>query len=77
MYFIQHCFICRLSDSTVSDNTGIEPRTLATLALVVTLYTVKKVSDFFVPSWDVTITKLSLVGNPGNNKIIPDQGGFG
>ncbi len=42
MYFIQHCFICRPSDSTVSDNAGIEPRPLATLALVVTLYTVKK-----------------------------------
>ncbi len=26
MYFIQHCFICRLSDSTVSENAGIETR---------------------------------------------------
>jgi hypothetical protein len=30
MYFIQHCFICRLSDSTVSEDGGIEPRTVAT-----------------------------------------------
>jgi hypothetical protein len=28
MYFIQHCLICRPSDSTVSDDAGIEPRTV-------------------------------------------------
>jgi hypothetical protein len=33
MYVIQHCFICRPSDSTVSEDYGIEPRTVATLAL--------------------------------------------
>ncbi len=26
---IQHCFICRPSDSTVSEDAGIEPRTVA------------------------------------------------
>ncbi len=30
IYFIQHCFICRLTDSTVSEVAGIEPRTVAT-----------------------------------------------
>jgi hypothetical protein len=35
MYVIQHCFICRPSDSTVSEDAGIEPRTVATLALTV------------------------------------------
>jgi hypothetical protein len=35
MYFIQHCFICRPSDSTVSEDAGIEPRTVATSALAV------------------------------------------
>ncbi len=34
-YFIQHCFICRPSDSTVSEDAGIEPRTVATLPLEV------------------------------------------
>jgi hypothetical protein len=29
MYDIQHCFICRPSDSTVSEDAGIEPRTVA------------------------------------------------
>jgi hypothetical protein len=31
MYYIQHCFICRPSDSTVLDleDAGIEPRTVA------------------------------------------------
>ncbi len=33
MYIIQHCFICCLSDSTVSEDAGIEPRTFATSAL--------------------------------------------
>jgi hypothetical protein len=32
-YVIQHCFICRPSDSTVSEDAGIEPRTVATLVL--------------------------------------------
>jgi hypothetical protein len=35
MYNIQHCFICRPSDSTVSEDAGIEPRTVATTALAV------------------------------------------
>ncbi len=34
-YFIQHCFICRPSDSTLSENAGIEPRTVATSAFTV------------------------------------------
>jgi len=34
-YFIQHCFICRPSDSTVSEDAGIEPRTVANTALAV------------------------------------------
>ncbi len=33
--FIQHCFICRPSDSTVSEDAGIEPWTVATSALAV------------------------------------------
>ncbi len=30
---IQHCFICRPLDSTVSEDASIEPRTVETLAL--------------------------------------------
>ncbi len=33
MYDIQHCFICRPSDFTVSEDAGIEPRIVATTAL--------------------------------------------
>ncbi len=33
MYVIQHCFIYRPSDSTVSEDAEIETRTVATLAL--------------------------------------------
>ncbi len=35
MYCNQHCFICRPSDSTVSEDAGIEPRPVATSALAV------------------------------------------
>ncbi len=35
MYFIQHCFVCRPSDFSVSEGGGIEPRTIASLALAV------------------------------------------
>ncbi len=31
MYDIQQCFICRSSDSTVSEDAGIEPKTVATI----------------------------------------------
>ena len=33
IYCIQHCFICRPSDFTVSEDVGIEPRTVATMAV--------------------------------------------
>jgi hypothetical protein len=35
LYYNQHCFICCPSDSTVSEDAGIEPRTVATTALAV------------------------------------------
>ncbi len=35
VYFIQHCFICHPSGSTVSEDAVIEPRTVATSALAV------------------------------------------
>jgi hypothetical protein len=34
-YYIQHCFICRPSDFTVSEDAGMEPRTVATSTLAV------------------------------------------
>ncbi len=35
MYDIKHCFICRPSDSTVSEDAGIEPRAVGITALTV------------------------------------------
>jgi hypothetical protein len=35
MYDTQHCFICLPSDTTVSEDAGIEPRTVATTTLAV------------------------------------------
>jgi hypothetical protein len=42
MYDIQHCFICRPSDSTVPEDAGIEPRIVATTALVAYLVAVRR-----------------------------------
>ncbi len=36
-YLIQHFFLCRPSDPTVSEGAGIEPRTVASLALAVSV----------------------------------------
>jgi hypothetical protein len=33
MYFIQHCFIYRPSDSVVSEDAGIDPGTVVQLAV--------------------------------------------
>jgi hypothetical protein len=33
IYFIQHCFICRLSDSAMSKDAGIEPRTVCDFSI--------------------------------------------
>jgi hypothetical protein len=55
-YNIQHCFICRSSDSTVLTDAGIEPRTVA-LALALVLMT---------PVSITTAVKLPLVPNWNN-----------
>ncbi len=52
MYDIQHCFICRHSDSTVSEDAGIEPRTVATTALA---------SDALTTRIDLIHTRLDLI----------------
>ncbi len=44
MYVIQHRFICRTSDSTVSDDTGIEPRPVAILPLTARLDLIHEVN---------------------------------
>ncbi len=75
IFVIQHCFICRPSDSTVSDDDGIEPRTVATLALIARRSTLSKnVNNFPVPSRDVTNGDYTLAGNI---LIIPRQTEFG
>ena len=57
MYDIQHCFICRPSDSTVSEDAGIEPRTVATTAL-----TVKRSNPSAIDLIDENIPIITQVG---------------
>ncbi len=65
MYFIQHCFICRPSDSTVSEDAGIDqPRTVATLALTARRCNLSARSNPFLPCKDenVKILRVCYIG---------------
>ncbi len=48
MYCIQHCVICRPSDFTVSEDAGIERRTVANSALAVRRSNHRLLGDFFL-----------------------------
>ncbi len=61
MYFIQHCFICRPSDSTVSEDAGIEPRTVATTALIVRR---SNLSAKYHPQTQLNLIHLSAKPHP-------------
>jgi len=45
LYFIQHCFNCRPLNYTVSEDAGLEPRTVAALALAVRRSNISARSD--------------------------------
>ncbi len=73
-YDIQHCFICRPSESTVSENAGIESRTVATTALAVGRSNHSARShpqsarshphstiDLILPRLDLILTRLDLI----------------
>ncbi len=61
--YIQHCFICRPSDSTVPTDAGIEPTTVATGALAVR-------SDALTTRLDLKRThKLVQITNASDNSF--------
>ncbi len=49
MYIIQHCFICRPLDSTVSEDAVIEPSTVATMAWQPDDLATRQISFSYVP----------------------------
>ena len=53
IYDTQHCFICRPSDSTVSEDAGIEPRTRLRLRHCL--------SDALTTQLDLIHTRLDLI----------------
>ncbi len=57
MYDIQHCFICRPTDSTASEDAGFEPRTVATTAL-----TVRRSNPLAIYLMDENIPIIAQVG---------------
>jgi hypothetical protein len=66
--FIQHCFICRHSDFTVSEDAEIEPRSVVTSALAVR----HSIATWLhlIPSWPHLIpTRLHLI--PALLHLIP------
>jgi hypothetical protein len=67
-YFIQHCFICRPFESTVSEDAGIEPRTVATSALAVTR---SSHSAACHPLGYISSTKLHLIHQPTSHPYQP------
>ncbi len=54
--FIQHCFICRPSDSTVSKDAGIEPRTVAYVSDIsdfpISIFPLQKSQNFLNIFWN-------------------------
>jgi hypothetical protein len=61
--YIQHCFICRPPDSSVSEDAGIEPRTGATLSLGVR-HSNHSVSSLQLTLLDLNYTRLDLIHLP-------------
>jgi hypothetical protein len=83
MYVIQHCFICRPSDSTVLEDAGFEPWTDATLALTVRRSNLLATSHDKINTRAPTIVYLIPVTVIGERKaktiiscIIPRESGF-
>ncbi len=63
-YYIQHCFICRPSDSTVPTDAGIEPRTVATGqsdALTTRLDIIRSRLDLIRTRLDLIRSRLDLI----------------
>ncbi len=72
-YFIQHWFICRPSDSTVSEDVGIEPRTVTTLTVARSHNLKISQNAYFLLLWFHPLnTKESCVSLPGGLRIRPD-----
>jgi hypothetical protein len=70
LYVIQHCFFYRPSDSTVSKDAGIEPRTVTTLALTArrSKHSARSRPQFKILS--KILKKLFIIRNNGYISII-------
>ncbi len=70
-YFFQHCFICRLSDSSVSYDAGIETKTYITVIFKINLKIYLFVGDDrtmfrFEAAWDSSLHNSLLL-----NRVTP------
>ncbi len=74
MYVIQHCFICRPLDSTVSEDAGIDPRTVATLALTArrSYHLARSHPQLGYRSHPIAMAKLLLL-KVGVSKLFPKK----
>jgi len=75
MYVIPHCFICRRSDSIVSEDDGIEPRTIVTLSLTVrrSNYSVRSHPHFIYiyPKVKIILFRNDRVGGRVGDRRLP------
>jgi hypothetical protein len=72
MYLIQTCFNCHPSDSTFSEDAGIKPRTVATLALTARLsnYSARSHPEIYILPYYKVFQDLKF------DYILADNGEF-
>ncbi len=61
MYFIQHCFICRPADSTVSEDAGIELRQWQSDALTIQLDLIHSRLDLIHTRLDFILDEIAAI----------------
>jgi hypothetical protein len=77
MCLIKRCFICRLSDSIVSEDAGIELRTVATLKLVVRRSNHSAIPRPRLYYFLAFSSTMYSIANPKSSLLDPCQNLFG
>jgi hypothetical protein len=70
MYFIQHCFICRHSDSIVAEDAGIVTRTVVALAWTVRSSNYSARSQMFSFNFSTFFYKIVFLYNDKNSTTV-------
>jgi hypothetical protein len=78
VYFIQHGFICRPSDSTVSKNAGIKPRTLGSKddRIVMVIYLKNNKSNKKLRAMPTSSCTVLLLCSKLANPVVKKRGPY-